>query len=228
MSTDSEPSPEAAPRTISSNSKSLNANAPLTSFATLTPPLPKPSHKKTGRPPAKRGRVGRNQYTRDRDPPHSSLANIEMNPSPGHLNGSNGDDGTTHINGTNSPSTHAKNGNEAGTKSKQKHLNPSRTTMNDMKRRVASMLEFISHTQVEMATNDPTRSSQSTTNTPPDSGSSKDSVGGMAEKLLEGGHALLDDLDSESFLKLSSVEMMEVLTRRLMRWQVEYGKWGDK
>ena len=101
--------------------------------------------------------------------------------------------------------------------------------MNDMKRRVAAILEFISHTQVEMATSEHSRNSQSTTITPPDSGSSKDSAGAsMVEKLLEGSQAMLEDLDSEGFSKLSSVEMMEVLTRRLMRWQAEFGKWGDK
>lgn len=225
---DSEPSPEPAPRTAPSNLKSLNPDPPLPSFAVPTPSIPKSSHKKTGRPPAKRGRVGRNQYTRDRDPPHPSLANADQNTSPGHSNGSNGEDGTPHISGTKSPSTHAKNGNEAGTKSKLKHLNPNRTTMNDMKRRVAAILEFISHTQVEMATGDRSRISRPTTITPPDSGSSKDSAGAMVEKLLEGGQALLEELDGETFSKLSSLEMMEVLTRWLMRWQGEYGKWGDK
>lgn len=212
---DSDPSPEPAP------SKTLNAEASLPTFATPTPPLPKPSHKKTGRPPAKRGRVGRNQYTRDRDPP----ANADLNTSPARSNGSNGDDrGTPHINGTHSPSTHANKPDAGGTKSKLKHLNPNRTTMNDMKRRVAAILEFILHTQSEMASSDPTRASS--TITPPDSGGSKE--GGMAQKLLEGQNGLMDDLEVDGFRELSSVEMMEVLTRRLVKWQGEYGKWGDK
>ena len=95
--------------------------------------------------------------------------------------------------------------------------------MNDMKRRVASILEFISHTQVEMATSDPTPASS--TITPPESGGSGT---GMAQKLLDGGQKLLDDLEVDGFRELSSVEMMEILTRRLMRWQGEYGKCGDK
>ena len=101
--------------------------------------------------------------------------------------------------------------------------------MNDMKRRVAAILEFISHTQVEMATSNPTRASS--TITPPDSGgSAKDGGmggGGMAQKLLE-GQSLLDGFGVDAFKDLSSVEMMEVLTRKLMKWQGEYGKWGDK
>ena len=93
--------------------------------------------------------------------------------------------------------------------------------MEGMKRRVAAILDFISHTQVEMATNDPARTSQSSTITPPDSGSSKESVESMAQKIW-------DELDADGFAKLNSVEMMEVLTRRLMKWQMEYGKSGDK
>ncbi|KAL8792470.1 MAG: hypothetical protein Q9195_004926 [Heterodermia aff. obscurata] len=225
---DSDPSPEPAP------SKNLKPEALASTLATRTPSLPKPSHKKTGRPPTKRGRVGRNQYTRDRDPQLSSLANPDPNTSPAGSNGSNGSNGgTPHINGTHSPSNHAHkpgtNDIGGGTKAKLKHLNPNRTTMNDMKRRVAAILEFISHTQAEMATRNPTRASS--TITPPDSGGSvKDGAvggGGMAQKLLEGQN-LLDGLEVDAFKDLSSGEMMEVLTKKLMKWQGEYGKWGDK
>ncbi len=102
--------------------------------------------------------------------------------------------------------------------------------MNDMKRRVAAILEFISHTQVEMATHSDTQSSNPT---PPDSGASSNgkeaegSGGVMLQKLLE-GQRILDEEGGEGFATLSSVGMMEVLTRRLMRWQGEYGKWGEK
>lgn len=49
----------------------------------------------------------------------------------------------------------------------------------------------------------------------------------MLQKLLE-GQRILDEEGGEGFAKMSSVEMIEVLTRRLMRWQGEYGKWGEK
>ena len=126
-------------------------------------------------------------------------------------------------------------------------MNPNRTTMNDMKRRVAGILEFISHTQVELAgldasrsrsnTQNSTKTSSSSTATPPDingtagnpssnGGVSKDQMKAMSSALgaLDG----LDDVDEETFGKLGAVEMMEVLTRRLMRWQAEYGKYGEK
>ena len=79
-----------------------------------------------------------------------------------------------------------------------------------------------------MATSNPTRASS--TITPPDSGgSAKDGGvggGGMAQKLLE-GQSLLDGFGVDAFKDLSSVEMMEVLTRKLMKWQGEYGNGGD-
>ena len=38
----------------------------------------------------------------------------------------------------------------------------------------------------------------------------------------------LDELDQEVFGSLNSKEMMAVLERRLMKWQQEYGKYGEK
>ena len=105
--------------------------------------------------------------------------------------------------------------------------------MNDMKRRVAGILEFISHTQVEMAgaTTIATTKSSTSTNTPPDSNGGKASQNGrsnLSDKTVNAALLDLDAIDEQAFGTLTSVEMMEVLTRRLMRWQGEYGKWGDK
>ena len=116
-------------------------------------------------------------------------------------------------------------------------MNFNRTSMNDMKRRVAGILEFISHTQVEMAGSGPpsaTKSSTST-NTPPESNVKRGDGHGNTSKhgkdSKEQINAALADLDSineQAFTALSSVAMMEVLTRRLIKWQAEYGKWGEK
>jgi len=214
---DSDPSEEPLSRTTSNKDPPRPSPAP-----------PKPSHKKTGRPPARRGRIGRNQYTKDRDPPPT--ADPPTSPVPSNANGA--DEVPPPVNGTSSHhNPNIKNGNPKDTeKPRPKHLNPNRTTMNDMKRRVAAILEFISHTQVEMAAHSDTQSSNPT---PPDSGASSNgkeaegSGGVMLQKLLE-GQRILDEIGGEGFATLSSVEMMEVLTRRLMRWQGEYGKWGEK
>ena len=115
--------------------------------------------------------------------------------------------------------------------------------MNDMKRRVAGILEFISHTQVEMAGLDASRSrshtlhstktSLSSTATPPDINLNGDSNGAEIATAKDFRNALsalgeMEEVDEETFGKLSAVGMMEVLTRRLMRWQREYGKYGEK
>ena len=115
--------------------------------------------------------------------------------------------------------------------------------MNDMKRRVAGILEFISHTQVELAGLDASRSrsntltsakaslSSSTEALPDDSATGKGSKGLAGLKDVGGVLAALGNgqlVDEESFGKLSALEMMDVLTRRLMHWQGEYGKYGEK
>ena len=109
-------------------------------------------------------------------------------------------------------------------------MNPNRTTMNDMKRRVAGILEFISHTQVELAGTEPpsTTKSSTSTNTPPDSNGSTNGRGDISGKAVNAALEDLEGIDEQAFNALSSFEMMEVLTRRLMRWQGEYGKWGEK
>lgn len=133
------------------------------------------------------------------------------------------------------------NGSDSGSKpSKARHLNPHRTSMNEMKRRVAAILEFISRMQVEMAV-----SGESTT--PPNgngNGNQAPAVKGADEQLAatsEGGAggAVSRDVSvtdgegapstaEKEFKDLSSVEMMDVLTRHLLKWQQEYGKYGEK
>ena len=109
--------------------------------------------------------------------------------------------------------------------------------MNDMKRRVAGILEFISHTQVEMAGAGPPSAtkSSSSTNTPPESNVKRgDGHGNSSKHGIATGERVnaalvdLDGISEQTFAALSSVAMMEVLTRRLMKWQTEYGKWGEK
>ena len=105
----------------------------------------------------------------------------------------------------------------------------SRTSLNDMKRRVAGILEYISHTQVDMAGSAAaviTKSSTSSSSPPNGTGSDKPGV--PTETVVSAALSDLDAIDEQAFASLSSLEMMEVLTRRLIKWQNEYGKWGDK
>lgn len=116
--------------------------------------------------------------------------------------------------------------------------------MNEMKRRVSSILDFISRAQIEMAATNGARSevltattsSSSRTRTSTQSSIGVVANGGLTETEPLGGAGNGDkgegkvevDLDPERFARLSSVEMMEVLTRGLMKWQGEFGKVGEK
>lgn len=136
---------------------------------------------------------------------------------------------------------------ENGKPSKPRHMNFNRTTMNDMKRRVSGILDFISRTQIEMATSngigseDPATAtgSSSRTRTRTHSIAGVGVNGGLTEAEGSGGATRNGDgdfdggkgttsLDVDGFASLNSVEMMEALTRGLMRWQGEFGKAGEK
>lgn len=117
--------------------------------------------------------------------------------------------------------------------------------MNDMKRRVSGILEFISRTQVEMATaaaatgEESTAASRNRTRTHSSATPAMAQDVGKIAGLLNGngnsgGNDSRDSIEGilglnlENFGSLSSVEMMEVLTRGLMKWQGEFGKAGEK
>lgn len=228
-SEDSDPSPGPPSRTMSSKS-GVFEKAPAPLPAPETPAIKVSHHKKTGRPPTRRGRVGRNQYTKDRDPPAADTA---ARTSP--IQSTSQDEGGP-VNGVSTRDGH-QDSSGVGRPSRPRHMNPNRTTLNDMKRRVAGILEFISHTQVEMAGLDPsttTTTMMTTTSTATKSsiGATHSPLNGIRSDIVKSAQAPilkdLDNVDEETFATLSSVEMMEVLTRRLMRWQGEYGKWGEK
>ncbi|KAI9812335.1 MAG: hypothetical protein M1827_004784 [Pycnora praestabilis] len=199
-------------------------------------------HKKTGRPPTKRSRVGRNQYTKDRDTnltDHNTAADKEPSP---HRSGSLDDHNSNIVGGdeaTNgsaaATTTHHVNG-ESGKPSRPRYMNPHRTSMNEMKRRVAAILEFISKTQLDLAGEQ----------TPPGGNATTAMLKGLAEGIgpiitlngssgssgsssgSEGGGGWGGDINQKDFSELSSLEMMDVLTRRLVLWQKEFGKYGEK
>ncbi|KAL8945033.1 MAG: hypothetical protein Q9216_000017 [Gyalolechia sp. 2 TL-2023] len=226
---ESDPSEEPFSRTASSK------EADHVSRGTPTAPAPclqkGPLHKKTGRPPARRGRVGRNQYTRDRDRPNTPKDTQDAT-SPTHSPSSKEGHASPRVNGHN---------HDTGRSLKSRHLNPLRTTMIEMKRRVAGILEFISRTQVEMATEAPPAPGSKAASsfncltvkamvTPPEEGHNvKDDHATQAtERQQKIIGAVTADIDFEQFKNLDSLEMMEVLTRKLMKWQGEFGRYGDK
>ncbi|KAJ8612069.1 hypothetical protein MRB53_037620 [Persea americana] len=171
-----------------------------------TPPLTaSTSHKKQGRPVMKRGRVGRNQYTKDREIAHDE--------SPRASHGKD-DESTTGNDGRNGLLA---NGSKPA---KPKHMNPNRTSMNDLRKRISGIMEFLSRTQLEMATEKSSPHSASK-----ESGSSRASVqtkgtpngtGGVKDDAaVEEGEASLQksetamtepkEVDEEAFKQMSSV-----------------------
>ena len=220
------------------------------------------SHKKTGRPAAKRGRVGRNQYTKDRDLPAYAHARtgsqLDVNGVDTPLargrsrSRSNANDTTASgANGINGHGHGAGSGHwgEAGKPSKPKHMNPNRTSLNEMKRRVAGIMEFVSRTQHELDGRDlhtPPESGGSAgsvkidnTNASiaevrdPDTSPSADAVVGkeLVQGVINGLKALApsqEHITEKQFASLSSAQMMAVLKGRLVGWQKDFGVWGEK
>lgn len=112
--------------------------------------------------------------------------------------------------------------------------------MNEMRRRVAAILDFISRMQLEMAT------AGENSSTP--TGSEGHAQGLLLKSMVEqidaavasttsdGGESAPPTTDGDGdapihekdFKDLSSVEMMDVLTRHLFKWQQEYGKVGER
>ena len=124
-----------------------------------------------------------------------------------------------------------------------------------MKRRVAAILEFISRTQVEMASAGDTAGSTPLGGEGKGGGTEGDGrelafVKGLMAGLGEltggtnrvgfgngvgaggsgngNGNGGSGSEEGKEFGELTSAEMMDVLTRRLVRWQQEYGKWGER
>lgn len=116
--------------------------------------------------------------------------------------------------------------------------------MTEMKRRVAGILEFISRMQVEMAVSGESASTPSGNGDQPNGASVKSMIDqietAMAPTTSDGGESGAASTASaatdgdrnhpkeKDFKELSSVEMMDVLTRHLLKWQQEYGKFGEK
>ncbi|KAL6852230.1 hypothetical protein J3F83DRAFT_756643 [Trichoderma novae-zelandiae] len=103
-------------------------------------------------------------------------------------------------------STHAKTTSDHKSSSKAKLGTTGRMSMLDMKRRVAAIMDFISRTQVDLAAeatldrsnNSTDLDSHDTTTSPADTPMSRD------------------------FKDLSCIEMMDVLTRDMVKWQNQY------
>jgi hypothetical protein len=213
---------------------------PPTPITTTAPDSPQPSikeppksHKKGGRPPhPRKGKQGKNQYTRDRDDPENGLDS----PARSQSRDIGGDDHNEKGPGPGHRSTNS------GSKLGRPRGSGSKVSMLDMRRRVAGMLDFISKTQVEMAGEATPSGANGTPNgvhghghglggASPSSANSageatKEAMRGLAEALLPGlnGDGGAEGVESvrREFKDLSLLEMMDRLTAELVKWQKAY------
>lgn len=77
-------------------------------------------------------------------------------------------------------------------------------SMKDMSKRVAMISDFIARTQIDMASKNNSFTSSSST-----------------PKVNEGAN--ITEVDQDTYERLRSTEMMDVLTRKIVLWQKTYG-----
>ncbi|TAQ84553.1 hypothetical protein B7494_g7133 [Chlorociboria aeruginascens] len=167
-----------------------------------TPPTQPPvSHRKGGRPPnSRKGKLGKNQYTKDKD-----LRN-EDNISPNRSQSrdiTRGDDNISSNKGSNAEGKSGRSKGSGGGKS----------SMNEMKKRVSGILDYITRTQVEMAGESTPPSDVVESVQPGIVGSSPVMHVNGANGEASGG------LQGQNFPEMTSLEMMDSLTKNLIMWQ---------
>ncbi|KAF2279826.1 uncharacterized protein EI97DRAFT_393055 [Westerdykella ornata] len=154
---------------------------------------PAPAPRKTGRPGQKRqGRLGRNQYSKDGQ---STTTNGASPPTNGDCPNSPQTGGTNGVNNDSSDGT-------SGQKPTKKNRRFDKLSWNDIKRPAGAMQSFIAQREVELAVE---KSLPLPAVQLPSKNSAEQSPGEP------------DEL--EEFRKLSTLEMMDNLSRELAHWQ---------
>lgn len=181
-----------------------------------SPPTPAISQAKTDKKKSHK-RKGRNQYTRDDEasPARSVSRDIQKDEHPPAGKGHHHGDGV-------GKAAHSRS--RGGMNSK--------VTMNDMKRRAAALLEFISRTQVELAgetaedaaRNDVAKAAIVNPTSAPavTNGTNGITTDDSTQNTSTTGPTSALESQEREFKELGCVEMMDSLTRRLVKWQQEY------
>ncbi|PFH59198.1 hypothetical protein XA68_12682 [Ophiocordyceps unilateralis] len=189
-------------------------NTPTTVQRPGTPPTSHPaassSHKRGARSNHKKGK-GKNQHTKDRDPdkeasPARSVSRETVK---------NADESTSNVKSSTGDSKH-------GNSKNNKQASGGKMSMIDMKRRVAAIMEFISRTQVDMAAEN-----GGSSNSDQDSPAKSRPIGeGVAasngRSSVASSSSSSSSSDGDRFRELSCIEMMDVLTRDMVKWQNHY------
>jgi len=230
----------AAAAAANSSSNATTHPAPAESPQTTEPPPPQqqqpvpdtpPTNPAPSRADRKRShkKKGRNQYTRDRDgndddsPARSLSRDIQKDDNGGGSNGGNNGPAATKSTGGDGGGGSGGHG-KSGTKNKGGMS--SKITMTDLKRRATALLDFISRTQVELAGEmTPTGSDEGGEKANGEPASPGEKHPDRDEKPSEASAAPVlngDASQGKDFKDLGCMEMMDSLTRRLVKWQQEY------
>ncbi|KAI1273279.1 hypothetical protein F5Y07DRAFT_402562 [Xylaria sp. FL0933] len=226
---DSDPSDEqplatrTVPNRITESAQPPDPPAPSSQPPPDTPPttLQVPPTTTTKKKSTQSKKKGRNQYTKDRDNDHEDSPARSVSRDVAR----NADEAGTNTKHATHETTgkHSKGRGGGGMSSK--------ITMSDMKRRVNGILEYITRKQVELV-NDPLSDS---TSTPSQAGTEDDSTpsgpahGDSSSKKPRVDTPTTNGAGSSGptdpalvFKDMSCVEMMDSLTRDLMKWQQEF------
>ncbi|KAK0723802.1 hypothetical protein B0T21DRAFT_414167 [Apiosordaria backusii] len=183
-----------------------------------SPPTPAASQAKTDKKKSHK-RKGRNQLTRDDEasPARSVSRDIQKDEHPPSGKG------------------HHHHGDGVGKSGQPRSRGgmSSKVSMNDMKRRAAALLDFISRTQVELAgetAEEDTASTdvaKATTANPTSAPAASNGSNGTAaddstQNTATAAPTSAPESQEMEFRELGCVEMMDSLTRRLVKWQQEY------
>lgn len=194
MQADSEP-PEVPPVEDTAMPTPAEEAAPEETPALEPKPAPAPAPRKGGRPPQKR-RLGRNQYTRDAPTPVTNGASPAADDAPNspQVNGNgNGHDSSDGVAG--------------GKTGKPKNWRLQKLSWHDIRRPAGAMQNYISQRQVEMAGEKPAPPVQEPSAT----------TNGVQNEDDRNGNGVEEDLDK--FVKLSTLQMMDHISRDLTHWQ---------
>lgn len=203
------------------------------------------AQRKSARQPARRGKVGNNQYTKERE------AASDGRPQP--TRESNSRDSEDAMNGGETANHGSSNGSKP---SKPRQMNIHRHGINEFRRRAAAILEYISRTQVELAGDSTPPQTNTRFNSKSRRPNPRKLVANGASKLSNeireeeeaaaaaaaGALAETEDkmvetkkekegskkVEIGTFKAMSSLEMMDVLTREIVLWQKLHGKIGEK
>lgn len=198
---ESEP-PEAPP--VEESVMPTPVEEPAPTEASSAEPKVASAPRKGGRPPQKR-RLGRNQYTRDLPTPTTNGASPAPDDAPNspQVNGAgNGHDSSDGV--------------ASGKTGKAKNWRLQKLSWHDIRRPAGAMQNYISQRQVELAGEKPAPPVQEPAA----------STNGVRQQSETNGNGVEEDLDE--FTTLSTLEMMDHLSRDLTHWQHMITEPNDK